>query len=179
MRAERVSIEMPTWVIAIATILAGAHCRTRAGEDHGDAPPPAAKVPSPTAPVAPDERADKARVAVAAMIGTTPPAWKAERWMDSPPLELEKLRGSVVLVRWWTAGCPFCSTTAPSLRELDQLYASRGLHVIGMYHHKEDTPFDPEVYEDTAKKYGFTFPIALIWSGTPSRAGCAIARARK
>jgi peroxiredoxin len=30
-----------------------------------------------------------------------------------------------------------------------------------MYHHKEDTPFEPSVYEDTAKKYGFTFPIAF------------------
>lgn len=108
-----------------------------------------------------DDRAEKERVAIAALIGTTPPAWKAERWMNSPPLELEKLRGSVVLVRWWTAGCPFCSTSAPSLRTLHEKYRSRGLHVIGMYHHKEDTPFDPKMYEDTAKKFGFTFPVAF------------------
>jgi peroxiredoxin len=30
-----------------------------------------------------------------------------------------------------------------------------------MYHHKEETPFDPKVYEDTAKKYEFTFPLAV------------------
>ena len=30
-----------------------------------------------------------------------------------------------------------------------------------MYHHKEATPFEPKVYEDTAKKYGFTFPLAV------------------
>ncbi|MGE0402111.1 MAG: peroxiredoxin family protein [Kofleriaceae bacterium] len=99
--------------------------------------------------------------AVAAIVGTTPPAWKAERWINSPPLELDKLRGSVVLVRWWTAGCPFCSTTAPTLREFDATYRSRGLRVIGMYHHKEDTPFDPKMYEETAAKLGFTFPLAF------------------
>ncbi len=155
---------MPPRVIAIATILAA--CSTAPTPGKPDVPPPASKTalaspPAPAPSPAEIDRTEQARVAVAAMIGTTPPPWKAERWMNSPPLELEKLRGSVVLVRWWTAGCPFCSTTAPSLRELDQLYASRGLHVIGMYHHKEDTPFDPEVYEDTAKKYGFTFPIAF------------------
>jgi len=98
---------------------------------------------------------------VASLIGTTPPAWHAERWLNSPPLELADLRGSVVLVRWWTAGCPFCSTTAPALRAFDQEYGPRGLQVIGMYHHKEDTPFDPAVYEATARKYQFTFPVAF------------------
>ncbi|MBA3462971.1 MAG: TlpA family protein disulfide reductase [Deltaproteobacteria bacterium] len=119
--------------------------------------------PTATAPTVapPAEREEKARVAVAAMIGTTPPEWQAERWMNSPPLELAKLRGSVVMVRWWTAGCPFCSTTAPALRAFDREYTPRGLRVIGMYHHKEDTPFEPKVYENTAKKYELTFPVAF------------------
>jgi peroxiredoxin len=113
-----------------------------------------------TTPAAP--AADpKERAAAASLIGTTPPEWHAERWMNSPPLELAKLRGSVVLVRWWTAGCPFCSATAPSLRAIDRDYTARGLHVIGMYHHKDETPFDPKVYEETAKKYQFTFPVAF------------------
>jgi hypothetical protein len=33
--------------------------------------------------------------------------------------------------------------------------------VIGFYHHKEDGPFDPAIYEATARKYGFTFPLAV------------------
>jgi len=97
----------------------------------------------------------------AALVGTTPPAWRAERWMNSEPLELAALRGKVVLVRWWTAGCPFCSTTAPALRTFAENYGARGLTVIGMYHHKEATAFDPAVYEATAKQYGFTFPVAF------------------
>lgn len=104
----------------------------------------------------PDEDA-----AVAALLGTTPPEWEAERWLNSPPLSLAGLRGSVVLVRWWTAGCPFCSASAPALRAFDRDYRERGLKVIGMYHHKEDTPFDPKVYEDTARKYEFAFPLAV------------------
>jgi peroxiredoxin len=140
-RGRRVSISMPIKVHAIALAIALSAC---------------SKAPAATGAPPPDPDA-----AIAALVGTTPPAWKAERWMNSPPLELEKLRGSVVLVRWWTAGCPFCSTTAPSLKKFDQMYGSRGLRIVGMYHHKEATPFNPKVYEETAAKLGFTFPVAV------------------
>lgn len=109
-----------------------------------------------------DAAKDAAKAAPEAkLVGTTPPEWHVERWLNSPPLTLASLRGSVVLVRWWTAGCPYCSTTAPALRDFDREYGPRGLRVIGIYHHKEEGPFDPAVYEETAKKYGFTFPVAF------------------
>jgi peroxiredoxin len=117
---------------------------------------------STTAPAAAAPAAEaKQREAVAALIGTKPPEWQVERWLSSPPIALADLRGSVVMVRWWTSGCPFCSTSAPALRAFHRDYTPRGLKVIGMYHHKEDTPFDPRVYEDTARKYEFTFPLAF------------------
>jgi peroxiredoxin len=117
--------------------------------------------PTPATPPAAEPSVAKDKAGVAALIGTTPPEWTPERWLNTEPVSLASLRGSVVLVRWWTAGCPYCSATAPTLRKLHQLYAARGLRVVGMYHHKEDTPFEPSVYEETAKKYGFTFPVAF------------------
>lgn len=130
---------------------------------------PPAPAPTPTGAAAPaattkpakSERSAKELEGAAAIVGTTPPEWKAERWMNSPPLTVASLRGSVVLVRWWTSGCPFCAATAPSLRAFNRTYAPKGLKVIGLYHHKEDTPFDPKVYEETAHRYEFTFPIAF------------------
>jgi peroxiredoxin len=138
-------------ICTIALVTALSACSKAPAATAADSPD---KGSAATAPKSPD-------AAIAALVGTTPPEWKVERWMNSPPLELAKLRGSVVLVRWWTAGCPFCSTSAPALRTLDETYASRGLRVIGMYHHKEPTPFDPAIYEETAKKFGFTFPVAF------------------
>jgi peroxiredoxin len=135
-------------VVIVAT-LAGAACSK---------PAPA---PAPASSTNASERDAKAREAAAKLVGTTPPEWKAERWLGSSPLTLAGLRGKVVLVRWWTAGCPFCSATAPSLRTFDKTYGPRGLAVVGMYHHKEETPFDPKVYDDTARKYEFTFPVAF------------------
>lgn len=137
------------WRLSTLAIAAVLGCGSQTGS------PPA---PAPTVTPAPQPAAADA---VAALVGTTPPEWQAERWLGSPPLQLASLRGQVVMVRWWTAGCPFCSTSAPALRELDRTYGTRGLRVIGMYHHKEDTPFDPAVYEATAKQYQFTFPVAF------------------
>lgn len=129
---------------------------TREAAEPTPEPPPDKPQAADTAPVA-----DKSRAAIAALIGNTPPEWQLERWISSEPRSLASLRGSVVLVRWWTAGCPFCSSTAPALRHFNETYGPRGLQVIGVYHHKEATPFDPTVYEETARKYGFTFPVAF------------------
>jgi len=95
------------------------------------------------------------------VVGSTPPEWEAEHWLNSKPLRLSELRGKVVLVRWWTAGCPYCEATAPALRELDRTYRDRGLVVVGLYHHKEAIPLDYAVVEQTAAKYGFAFPVAV------------------
>jgi peroxiredoxin len=112
-------------------------------------------------PAKPRVQSEQEREGVAKLVGTTPPEWHAERWINSAPRTLASLRGSVVLVRWWTAECPYCSTSAPALRTFHQAYGPRGLQVIGMYHHKSDAPFDPAVYEETARKYGFVFPVAF------------------
>lgn len=96
----------------------------------------------------------------ARLIGTTPPEWHLERWLGSSPRTLESLRGSIVLVRWWTAGCPYCAKAAPALKQFEQTYGPRGLRVIGVYHHKGATDFDPVAYEETVRKRGFAFPVA-------------------
>ena len=101
-------------------------------------------------------------VDLSGIVGKPAPGWKLERWFNSPPLTVESLRGSVVLVRWlMSPGCPFCSATAPSLNGFHEQYAARGLRVIGMYHHKGKEPLDPEDVQGYVKHYGFAFPVAI------------------
>jgi peroxiredoxin len=95
------------------------------------------------------------------LVGSSPPEWTAESWRNSPPLKLSELRGKVVLVRWFTGtSCPYCSATAPSLRQLDKDFRDKGLVVIGMYHHKDDAPLTEAEYDSYVKTYGFAFPVA-------------------
>src|SRR5436190_6105891 len=95
-------------------------------------------------------------------VGSAVPEWKLEHWMNSEPLELRKLRGKVVLVRWWTAPeCPYCRATAPALNEFFEQYHDKGLEVIGIYHHKLPQPFTIENVKKHVKEYGFKFPVAV------------------
>ena len=69
-------------------------------------------------------------------IGQAAPPFELKAWLNADPLEPADLKGNVLLVRWWTDTCPFCSTTAPVLRELNRKYRGRGLRVIGIFHRR-------------------------------------------
>jgi thiol-disulfide isomerase/thioredoxin len=96
------------------------------------------------------------------LLGTRPPEWTAERWLNSEPLTLEALRGRVVLVRFWTGpGCPYCRASAPALNDFHDRYAADGLTVVGLYHHKGPGRVDPEAVARYARELGFAFPVAI------------------
>jgi peroxiredoxin len=95
------------------------------------------------------------------LIGTKARDWQVRDWLNSNPVRLKDLSGKVVLVRWWTEGCPLCLATAPSLGEFYDQFHSRGLEVIGFYHHKSDEPLDVGRVHRYAKQLGFKFPVAI------------------
>lgn len=94
------------------------------------------------------------------LVGRPAPAWDVD-WMGEPALTVEALRGRVVLVRWFTEGCPYCAETAPTLAALHDELAPRGLSVIGMYHHKSDDPLDPAQVRALAERFRFRLPVAI------------------
>jgi peroxiredoxin len=95
-------------------------------------------------------------------IGKKAEEWQVSNWQASEPLTLKSLEGKVVLVRWWTAPhCPFCAASAPALNEFHENYASKGLQVLGFYHHKARTPLDVKDVNAFKEKFGFKFPVAI------------------
>lgn len=109
---------------------------------------------------------DMDRGAGADRIGVAAPSFEFDGWLNSEPLTLEALRGQVVLVRWWTETCPFCASSAPALRAINQIYGPRGLTVVGVYHPKanRDTPLDPERVRRAVEARALDFPIAIDWN---------------
>jgi hypothetical protein len=53
------------------------------------------------------------------------PEFAKGTWINSDPLTLEKLRGHVVVVEFWTFGCYNCRNTLPSVKEWDTQYRER------------------------------------------------------
>src|SRR3989442_1115844 len=96
------------------------------------------------------------------LVGTKPSEWIVTHWINSKPLTMASLRGKVVLVRWWTGpGCPYCEASAPALNEFWKKYRDRGLVIVGMYHHKSDSPLTRRQVKRQANKFGFEFPVAI------------------
>jgi len=98
-------------------------------------------------------------------IGVPAPSFEFDGWINSQPLSLEDLRGQVVLVRWWTETCPYCASSAPALRNINEQYGPRGLTVIGVYHPKadRDSPYNHERVERAVAARNLDFPIAIDW----------------
>src|SRR5688500_2325671 len=93
------------------------------------------------------------------LIGTPAPAWVGVEWIRGGPLTLERLRGKVVLLRFWLTGCAYCTRTAPALNRLYRTHAARGLVVVGLHHPKSEETRSPDVVRQAADRLGFEFPV--------------------
>lgn len=136
-----------TWILALLTACGSPQAAPNETHDHEPAAAPAKRTVDDT---------------LVGVIDQPAPPFQVSQWFNSSPLALEDLRGKVVFVRWFMGpSCPFCSATAPTLRALHEKYAAKGLAVVGMYHHKEQTPLDPTQVEGWVKHYGYQFPVAI------------------
>lgn len=83
-------------------------------------------------------------------------------WINSNEITIHKLKGKVVLLRWWTDQCEYCINSADALNEWYALYHNQGLEVIGIYHVKPiDRIVDLEDVREYAREKRFWFPIGI------------------
>jgi thiol-disulfide isomerase/thioredoxin len=156
------------WVLAVAACASAAPAQpTTVAPNQSAAPAKPAVAAGPSVAAAtpaatPAAAKRKTNDTLVGVVDQPAPPWQVSQWFNSQPLSLDQLRGKVVFVRWFMGpSCPFCSGTAPTLRALHERYGAKGLAVVGMYHHKEKTPLDPEQVEGWIKHYGYQFPIAI------------------
>jgi thiol-disulfide isomerase/thioredoxin len=89
------------------------------------------------------------------------PPLRAERWVNSPPLSAEALRGKVVLVDFWEYTCVNWIRTSPYVKAWNSAYAPLGLVVIGV--HAPEFEFGKDVgnIDRGIRDHGLTYPIAI------------------
>jgi thiol-disulfide isomerase/thioredoxin len=85
----------------------------------------------------------------------------ATRWLNSPPLTLDGLRGKVVLVDFWTYSCINCLRTLPYVRAWSRTYASQGLVVIGVHAPEFDFEHDPKRVTKALQDQHVDWPVAI------------------
>src|SRR5947208_116125 len=89
------------------------------------------------------------------------PPLKAERWVNSPPLTAEALRGKVVLVDFWEYTCINWIRTSPFVKAWNRDYAPLGLVVIGVHAPEFEFGKRAENIDRGIRDHGLTYPIAI------------------
>lgn len=82
-------------------------------------------------------------------------------WLNSPPLTLRQMRGSVVLLDFWDFTCVNCIRTLPYVKEWHARYEGLGLRVIGIHSPEFYFGRAPEVLERALTEFGITYPVML------------------
>ncbi|MDO5729972.1 MAG: cytochrome c biogenesis protein CcdA [Actinomycetaceae bacterium] len=91
----------------------------------------------------------------------TPELRGIDHWINSEPLTLDKLKGQVVLVDFWTYSCINCIRTQPYLNSWYDTYHDQGLEIVGV--HAPEFAFEklPENVERAVKEAEIRYPVAL------------------
>jgi cytochrome c biogenesis protein CcdA/thiol-disulfide isomerase/thioredoxin len=82
-------------------------------------------------------------------------------WLNSPPLNGDRLKGHVVLVDFWTYSCINCLRSIPYVRAWAEKYKGSGLIVIGV--HTPEFAFEKDL-DNVRRAVGelkITYPVAL------------------
>jgi thiol-disulfide isomerase/thioredoxin len=101
--------------------------------------------------------------------GMMPSLDGATRWLNSPPLTPEGLRGRVVLVNFWTYTCINWLRTLPYVRAWADRYTDHGLTVIGVHTPEFDFEHDLDNVRREVTDLGVDYPVATdndyaIWT---------------
>ena len=150
-------------LILIITILYVARARPLA--ESGDAPSltqeeDAARSSVDDGSAAAPEKADTRRdVLINARHAPAAPALAEGTWINSSSLTLKELRGSVVLVDFWTFGCYNCRNTLPALKRFDELYSKQGLTIVGVHAPETDYEKDLDSVRRQVVSLGIRYPV--------------------
>ena len=93
--------------------------------------------------------------------GQAPDFQGIDRWLNSQPLSLARLRGKVVLIDFWTYSCINCLRTLPYVEGWYRTYRKDGLVVVGV--HSPEFAFEHVLsnVEREVRALGVTYPVAL------------------
>jgi cytochrome c biogenesis protein CcdA/thiol-disulfide isomerase/thioredoxin len=93
--------------------------------------------------------------------GPLPSLDGAVKWLNSPPLTREGLKGKVVVVDFWTYSCINCLRSVPYVEAWWEKYKADGLVVIGV--HTPEFAFEKDVANVTSSlaDLKITYPVAV------------------
>ena len=95
------------------------------------------------------------------LLGQPAPEFQGLKWLSGQSYSMASLRGHVVLIRFWLAGCPLCVDSADTLNDIYKQYSKHGLVVLGIHHPKSKDTRNADVVRQAAAVLKFDFPVAM------------------
>ena len=86
---------------------------------------------------------------------------KETDWINSSPLQVEDLRGKVVLIDFWTYGCWNCYRSFPWLNAMEARLKDEDFIVIGVHTPEFDHERDSQRVLEKVKEFGLHHPVVL------------------
>jgi cytochrome c biogenesis protein CcdA/thiol-disulfide isomerase/thioredoxin len=84
-----------------------------------------------------------------------------DAWLNSQPLTMDKLKGKVILIDFWTYSCINCIRTLPFITEWDRKYRDKGLVIIGVHAPEFEFEKNPKNVENAIAAHQIKYPVAL------------------
>lgn len=153
---------MERWkIVAIVLVLVGmvgyrASQNPPAPTSTPDEPPASTSTPLP-----PDPK-------VQWLVGKAPPAWNipAPLWMNSKPVSLADLKGSIAIIEFFRIKCSHCEEAAPVMTRLYQMFREKQLKMVAIQAPgtvPEEN--DWKQVQRTVRDWGVTYPVAFDEGG--------------
>lgn len=82
-----------------------------------------------------------------------------KQWLNSKPLNLERLQGKIVLLDFWAYSCVNCIRTLNALKQIWSKYKNKRFMLIGI--HTPEFEFEKELgnVKYAVKKHGIEYPV--------------------
>ena len=88
------------------------------------------------------------------------PDFDNTNWLNSKPLTLAALKGTVVMMEFWTYDCFNCENVIPSLRSMYADYKDKGFTIVAMHDPEMGHERDWDNLRDAVKQYEIQYPVA-------------------
>ena len=85
----------------------------------------------------------------------------AVKWLNSPPLKRDQLKGKVVLIDFWTYSCINCLRAIPYVEAWAEKYKNDGLVVVGVHTPEFAFEKDPANVAKALTDLKITYPVAI------------------
>jgi cytochrome c biogenesis protein CcdA/thiol-disulfide isomerase/thioredoxin len=85
----------------------------------------------------------------------------AVKWLNSPPLKRDQLKGKVILVDFWTYSCINCLRAIPYVEAWAEKYKNDGLVVVGVHTPEFAFEKDPANVAKALTDLKITYPVAI------------------